>query len=617
MRIHSWRTTSAIAVLCGPGLLATLFAQTKVDLRTQTKNADLSAVGPTKPAQLGATLPASCGQGEFFFLSSAPAGQNVYGCAVNNRWALEGAAVPIISLVPNELHNAGGILSTDGTNPIWQTMGGDVSGAPAILRVTGLLGRGLSVTAPTDGQLLKFNATTGYWEPVAVGGDVSGVPAALHVSGLLGRPLATVPPADGQLLDFNATSGLWQPAWLGGDLSGSPASVRVTGILGRGILGTTPLDGQLLEFSSVNNAWQPLALGGDVSGFPGLVQVGGLQGRQVSTVAPNDGQLLLFNAGIGQWQPTSVSGDVSGRPTSLTVSGIRGKNLATIAPNDGQILAFNGSANWWQPMPIGGDVSGSPGSLSVIALRGYPIALATPGDGQVMTYSLAARSWEPLSFGGDISGVPAAVSVAGLQGRPVSNAAPLNGQVLGWNSSLNTWAPVTASTLGGSSASNYNLAFLSQTLLAIPGVQHGLGTSNLLVACYDTSLPANLVEPSLVTVDPATYNVTITFGHVQSGRCVLNGSASSAGASANVTGAAALTFAVIASAACSPELTVPVPGASVGSSVAPGWPALPTGTFGMMRVATTGNVSVRVCNLSGAAVTLPLLTFKATYIGGS
>ncbi len=613
MRFRELRTRSAIAVLCAPSFITQLVAQTKVDLRTQTKSVDFSSAGPTKPAQMGPALPPACSQGEFFFLSSAPAGQNVYGCATGNTWVIEGAPVPAASLVPGELNNAGGILTTDGTNPVWQPLRGDVSGSPAVLKVTGLLGRGLSLTAPADGQLLKFNGTTGYWEPVAVGGDVTGAPAALHVSGLMGRPLAAVPPADGQLLDYSATTGLWQPAWLGGDLSGSPGSVRVTGILGRGILGTTPLDGQLLEFSAANNAWQPLALAGDISGSPGLVQVGGLQGRQLAAAAPNDGQLLLFNGTAGQWQPTSISGDVSGRPTALTVAGLRGKNVAAIAPNDGQILKFNGSANWWEPVAVGGDVSGSPASLSVVALRGNPIAIATPADGQVMTYSAAAKSWEPLSFSGDISGAPAAVHVAGLQGRPVSSSPPLNGQVLGWNSSLNAWTPVNGSATGGGTTPNYNLAFASQRSLAIPGTQHGLGTSNILVACYDTATPANYLEPSHVTVDPATYNVTVAFDNAQSGRCVLNGSGSAAGAT--LTGTAVLSFPSVAPSACSADLNLPVPGANPGDAVAPGWPALPAGTFGMMRVGAAGSVSVRVCNLSGASVSLPALTFSATLVG--
>lgn len=76
-----WRYLLLLGGLCGFAL-----AQTQVSLRTQTKSADLSAVGPTKPMQTGATLPAACGTGEMFFLTTAAAGSNLYTCAATNAW---------------------------------------------------------------------------------------------------------------------------------------------------------------------------------------------------------------------------------------------------------------------------------------------------------------------------------------------------------------------------------------------------------------------------------------------------------------------------------------------------------------------------------------------------
>jgi hypothetical protein len=43
-----------------------LSAQTRLDLRSQIKSADLSSVGATKPAQTGGVLPSTCGVGEIF-----------------------------------------------------------------------------------------------------------------------------------------------------------------------------------------------------------------------------------------------------------------------------------------------------------------------------------------------------------------------------------------------------------------------------------------------------------------------------------------------------------------------------------------------------------------------
>jgi hypothetical protein len=70
--------------------LATMVVgQTQVDLRTQSKSVDFSAASSTKPVTTGTSLPATCGVGQMFFLSSAPAGQNVYGCATANNWTMQ------------------------------------------------------------------------------------------------------------------------------------------------------------------------------------------------------------------------------------------------------------------------------------------------------------------------------------------------------------------------------------------------------------------------------------------------------------------------------------------------------------------------------------------------
>ncbi|PWT99273.1 MAG: hypothetical protein C5B51_27620 [Terriglobia bacterium] len=77
---------------------------------------------------------------------------------------------------------------------------------------------------------------------------------------------------------------------------------------------------------------------------------------------------------------------------------------------------------------------------------------------------------------------------------------------------------------------------------------------------------------------------------------------------------AALDFASIASAGCS-ELTLPVPGATAGDGVVPGWPAgLEAGLIGTMRVSAANTVAVRLCNLSGTPLDPASATFKATIV---
>lgn len=78
----------------GTALLAlgVIHAQTQVDLRTQSKSVDFHAASSTRPLQSGTTLPANCVQNELFFLTSAPAGSNIYGCIATDNWVPEGVS---------------------------------------------------------------------------------------------------------------------------------------------------------------------------------------------------------------------------------------------------------------------------------------------------------------------------------------------------------------------------------------------------------------------------------------------------------------------------------------------------------------------------------------------
>lgn len=68
------------------------YGQTRVDLRNQSQNIDFSSATSTKPIQSGSSLPVTCSMEQLFFLTSAPAGQNLYACTAQNTWNLEGGA---------------------------------------------------------------------------------------------------------------------------------------------------------------------------------------------------------------------------------------------------------------------------------------------------------------------------------------------------------------------------------------------------------------------------------------------------------------------------------------------------------------------------------------------
>jgi hypothetical protein len=94
-----------------------------------------------------------------------------------------------------------------------------------------------------------------------------------------------------------------------------------------------------------------------------------------------------------------------------------------------------------------------------------------------------------------------------------------------------------------------------------------------------------------------------------------NISVDSAAVPTYLTASATLSFGAIAAGACAADLNFPLPGAAAGNSVAPGWPGgLEAGLIGSMRVSAANTIAVRLCNLSGAAVTPANATFTGTIV---
>lgn len=78
-----------------------------------------------------------------------------------------------------------------------------------------------------------------------------------------------------------------------------------------------------------------------------------------------------------------------------------------------------------------------------------------------------------------------------------------------------TWA-TPAGGNGGSSTQNYSQSFTSQTSVALA---HNLGTSNVIVACYDGSDVS--IGWDTLTIN-STSQATVTFTSSQTGRCIVN-----------------------------------------------------------------------------------------------
>ncbi len=729
----------AIALVVWIGLGHTGKSQTTLDLRTQSKSIDFSAAGATKPMQTGSSLPTTCAVGQFFFLTTAAAGANIYACSPANTWVVEGNSLSVNAGTANE------VLSSNGSNIQWLAIGGDVSGAPASLTVSRIQGHAISSTAPSSGQVLQWNAAANQWQPAAAQTGNSAyaftaqlsvsIPGTVHQFGtanlVVGCYDNSTPPQrvepDRVQIDpgsFNVTISFSMPQSGycvvngAGTASVAGGGSEVNSVFGRtGAVTAQAGDYSFGQLSGTANANQLPAAGGDLGGILNAATVTGIQNRPVANTAPSNGQALVWNSSSSAWQPGSPSGssavssvfgrtgavsaqagdynfsqisgtlgssqfpaaggDISGNLATATVVGLQNRAVSNLAPANGQALVWNSSSSAWQP----GIVSG--GAVSSVFGRTGSITAQT-GDYTFAQISGSIGSAQLPGAGGDLSGSVTNATVKALQGQPVSSSYPTNGQALVWNSSAGLWQATTISggsggitmagqlgdfavvrtspttlTIGSgcTPASPCNVrfgyqvySFTNSATAIVSGT--GIGTAyiyinssgslmvghNLAVSCSSgctpqtgiTSFPANVLPIYIWTATNGSWDaaggrdergflsakvltggpgVVITETPGQSSISVDN-----AVIPTYLTGSATLNFPMMASAACAPDQTLALPGVNPGDAVAPGWPALPSGIFGVMFVNSSNVVTVRLCNLSGLGVDPPSANYTATIV---
>ena len=634
------------------GFIATGEGQTLVDLRTQSKSVDFSAAVSTKPMQTGSSLSSTCAVGQFFFLTTASAGSNVYACDAINTWTVEGGSLSV------NLSDANEVLSSNGSSTEWLALGGDVSGAPGGLTVNRVQGRNVSNAAPSSGQVLQWNAAANQWQPAPADAGNSSYAFVTQVS-------ITIP---GTVHQFG-TANLIVDCY---DNSTPPQQVEPNTIQ---ISPTTY--NVTIDFSTAQTGYCVVNGAGtaSVAGIGGAVSsVFGRGGAVMSQTG--DYSFGQISGSVGASQLPAAGGDVSGTLTAATVTGIQNRVVANTAPANGQALLWNSSASAWQP----GTVSGS-GAVSSVFGRTGAVTAQTGDYGFGQISGTVASSQLPAA-GGDVSGTLTAATVTGIQGQAVSGTSPSNGQALVWNSAVSAWQPSNVSGSGATMA--YQLGDLaavrtSSTVLSIGadcgptspcnvrfGYQvysitnsatatlsgSGIGTAyvylnnagtlmvgnNLTVTCSAgctqqagiTSFPPNVLPVYTWTATNGTWDST--GGRDQ--RAFLSAKTLAAGTGIIVTEApgqstlavdngviptylmnsVTLNFPNIATGACAADQTMTVTGANPGDAVAPGWPALPAGIFGIMLVSGTNTVTVRLCNLSGSGVDPPSASYRATIV---
>jgi hypothetical protein len=318
MNLHTTRALCAPACLLVASLAANLGAQTRVDLRTQSKSVDFSSAASTKPSQAGTTLPASCALGQTFLDTAAQPGQNLYICTATNTWTVQGAnglanyAMPFTSAttltVPGSTHHLGTaklfVEVYDTETPAVLVEPNEIQINPTTYDVT------VTFASPQSGTLVLS---------AAGGGGGSAGP----VTSVFGR-LGTVAAQTGDYTAAQVTNAAQtnaSNAFTAGtqDFSGAthtlPAKVGASANIpascttGEMYFATDAIAGQNWYYCTAANTWTPQVAGGGGSG--GLADPG--SNGIVARTATGTTSARVLTAGPGI---TVINGDGgSGNPT--------------------------------------------------------------------------------------------------------------------------------------------------------------------------------------------------------------------------------------------------------------------------------------------------------------
>jgi hypothetical protein len=220
-----------------PILIHTAWCQTPttIDLKAQSKNVDFTSASSTRPFKSGTALPATCSVGEMFYLTSATAGTNVYGCTAPNTWALEGGAGVQTASQLSDL-----VASPSSTTTL--TIGASCSVAtPCNVRFSGAthaytVSTSATISAGTGTAYIYLdqngNLTVGHSM------TVSCASGCLAASGVTAFPANSIP-----LFTWTATNGTWD-ATGGTDWRAFQSTTNLgagTGLLGATANGVTTL----------------------------------------------------------------------------------------------------------------------------------------------------------------------------------------------------------------------------------------------------------------------------------------------------------------------------------------------------------------------------------------
>ena len=293
---------------------------------------------------------------------------------------------------------------------------------------------------------------------------------ATTVVAIRGRSVANIAPTDGQILAWNASNNRWEPgtlgvdSWIGGGDTIAEHTHVIADVTGldtalAGKADTTHYHAAADVTSGTFDAARAWALSGDVSSSAGsgLVTVVALQARAMAATAPTSNQAILWNSSNSEWTPTTIAiSHVSGLQAAIDD---KAPSVHTHAQSDvnGLVAALAGKAASVHTHVIS-DVTGLQDALDLATAGGPHTHAATdivsgrlaPARmpnlaGDVGLFSPQFAEWGADEFGGAGTSLENATQfdlvVTSIRRRPISTRAPQDRQLFMWDDARSEWGP--------------------------------------------------------------------------------------------------------------------------------------------------------------------------------
>ena len=330
----------------------------------------------------------------------------------------------------------------------------------------------ISATAPTSGQVLKWNSGLAEWAPAADTGiyvwstgltNTTGTitantgTALWNANKLQGKAISPTAPSSNQVLKWNAGLSEWIPATDTGVYTfGSGVSLSGTTVTGNysGGAGIT-ISGATISGQTTSALWNGNKL----------------QGVAISPTSPSNHQVLKYNSGLSEWTAATDTGitSIDSTHTHWNANKLLGRKISPMAPTDNQVLKWNNGLSEWTPATdtgiytfgngltlSGTTVTGNyQGDGSTINVVSNTISCTLVGDGTTILVSgntisglYAAGTGITITSGSIAASNSTALwNASQLQGVNVSSGGPSDGQVLQYNAGGSQWQPTTVSTI--------------------------------------------------------------------------------------------------------------------------------------------------------------------------